>query len=308
MNTRRIEKAVFALWAALSFNMVAFDSAHAQWVPPRGEGSVSIEYQHFSATDHIFSDLFLARNQPSDHDETKISGNIAVMSLDYAIYDRLALNVVLPYINTTLESDNAHSGSHSVDTAPNNAFQDLGVTLRYMVRTSPLFVTTSMGMTWPTHDYGTHGHSAIGRNIRAFSVGAGVARMLGPLLPGVYLQGNYSYSFTEKIWGINMNRSNASVGMTYFPPIHSLSLSVYWNQQITHGGIDWSEPGKATRPEWNLSHDRLAAPNFGQIGGNVSFSVTDKLGIYAGYFKTVESVSENTQRLQGISMGTTTNF
>ena len=39
----------------------------------------------------VRSNLFKARRQPSGHDQTEVSGNVAVMSLDYAIYDRLAL-------------------------------------------------------------------------------------------------------------------------------------------------------------------------------------------------------------------------
>ena len=313
MHTRRIETATLVFWVAFSFIMVASDSAHPQWVPPRGEGSFSVEYQNFNSTDHIWSDLAHARGYPNaaEHDDTEVSGNIIVMSLDYAVYDRLALNVTLPFINTELKAGDIYAegsgSSHRVDLEPNNAFQDLGVSLRYMALTDPLFVPTSIGLTWPTHDYGTHGHSAIGRNLRTFSVGAGVARMLDPILSGVYLQGNYSYQFSEKVRDINLNRSNVSAGITYFPPIHSLSISAYWNQQIAHGGIDWSDLFFPTNDQFAI-HDQVAAESFGQIGGVISYSLTHRLGIYAGAFKIVDSVSKNTQQSQGINIGTTTNF
>ena len=316
MHIQRLEKVVIVFLAAFSITMAAFDSAYAQWVPPRGEGSLSLEYQHFNNFDHIFSDISNARWQvPEDnHDATEVSGNVMALSLDYAVYDRLALNVLVPFVNTSLESDNAHAGDHSVDNAANYSFQDLGLNLRYLVLSDPLFVTTSVGLIMPMHNYGTHGHAAIGRNLNVLSVGLGAARMLNPILPGVYLQGSYSYSFTEEVFGFNMNRSNASVGLTYFPSIRPLALrafsvSAYWNQQITHGGVDWSDPGiNTTHPEWFAVHDRIAAENFGQIGGAISFSVTDQLGLYMGYFKTVEVASQNTQRLKGFNFGTTTSF
>ena len=313
MNTVRIEKAVATFLTALSLTVVAFDSAHAQWVPPRGEGSFSIEYQYFTTGQHLWSELSGARGYPLAEwgpDDTKVTGYIVVMSLDYAVYDRIAVNLSLPFIHTEFSGSWLYaegSSSHRIDVAPNNAFQDLGVDFRYMALTEPLFVTTSIGLNWPTHEYGTHGHSAIGKNLKTFRVGASVGRMLDPVVPGVYLQGSYSYHFSEKVRGINLNRSNASVGITYFAPIRSLSLSAYWNHQITHGGIDSSDLDFPTNDMFDV-HDRIATENFGQLGGVISYAWTHWLSIYAGAFRIIDRVSENSQRSRGINIGTITYF
>ena len=82
IDNKRIGRAIGVFLFAFSFSLAIAGSAHSEWVPPRGEGSLSIEYQHISNTDHIFSDLFKARRQPSGHDQTEVSGNVAVMSLD----------------------------------------------------------------------------------------------------------------------------------------------------------------------------------------------------------------------------------
>ena len=100
MNNRWLEKTLIALLAAFAFNMVASDAAHAQWVPPRGEGSLSLNYQHIRGGDHVWSELAYAR-KPSRKGSNAdvfgtVSGDIAVMNLDYAVYDRLAVNVSLP--------------------------------------------------------------------------------------------------------------------------------------------------------------------------------------------------------------------
>jgi len=310
MNNKWLEKALIALFAAFAFNMVVSESAHAQWVPPRGEGSFSLEYQHIETGDHVPSKINLARNPTAQRSNqgAEVSGNIVVMDLDYAIYDRLALNVSLPYVNTRFvgKADPSHFGIQD-DREPNRALQDLGVSLRYMFLTTPLFVTTSIGVNMPTHDYDTHGHAAVGKNLRVISLGASAARALNPILPGVYIQGSYSYSFTEKVEDINMNRSNASVGITYFP-IDSLSFSGFWNYQNTHGGMDGSDPGFKSHPHLRHIHDTIMAEDFGRIGGNIAFFVTDWFGIYAGYFSTIDSLSENIQQLQGINLGTTTSF
>jgi hypothetical protein len=290
--------------------MAAFDSAHAQWVPPRGEGSVSIEYQNFSTTDHVWSDLAHARGIPPEHDDNEVTGSVIVMSLDYAVYDRLALNITLPFIHTKFEAGDIYAAgsgsSHRVDIGSNNAFQDLGVGLRYMAMTDPFLVTTSIGMTWPTHDYGTHGHSAIGTNLKTLSVGAGLARSLHSILPGVYVTGDYSYLFSEGARGIRPNRSNVTVGVSYSPS-HSISLSTYWYQRIAHGGIEWSDLAFPTSDLFDV-HDQIGAESFGQISGGISYSLTHRLGIYAGAYKLIESASENTNKTQGISIGTTTSF
>lgn len=315
MTSKYMDRVAVVCGVAFSLLTIALSSAHAQWVPPRGEGSFSLEYHNFNSGAHLWSDQAIARGfRPGSinpTDQTEVSGNILVMSLDYAVYDRVALSVSLPFMRTTHNAGGVYaegSGNSSrTDLEPNSAFQDLSVGLRYMALTDPLFVTASAGFTWPTHDYPTHGHAAIGRNLRTFSVGGTVGRTLEPVLSGVYLQGGYAYTLSEGVRDIRPNRSNFSVGATYFLTARLLSFSIYWNHQIPHGGIDWAELFFPTNDQFDI-HDQITAERFGQLGGAVSHSLTHQLGLYASAYKVIDRVSINTQQSWGFTIGSTRDF
>ena len=310
MLTRRFKEAAHIYTAALVSTAFAFGPAQAQWIPARGEGALTIEYQRFGTSTDIWSDIGRVRWEVGEADEQIVEGNILVASVDYGIYDRLGLNVTLPFINSEFKrGDFIYTDRVTADNAPNNALQDLGVSLSHLALTDPLMVTTSIGVTWPLSDYKTHGHASIGRNLKTFSAGVGMARRLNPILTDFLLQVSYAYIYSEAVGGFRPNRGNLSASLTYFPPLASVSLSAYWNQQFAHGGLGWSDPEWETnvREYWPI-HDRVAREEFAQVGGLVAYAVNQRLNLYLSAFTTIEELSQNTQRVETVSFGTTTNF
>jgi len=308
------KNAAGALLAILFMCAMAFDTAHAQWVPPRGEGSLSFEYQRVSAKEHIYSDLTKARTTWEDEpDDSDAPSTVAILSLDYGLYDRLALSVSLPFVHSEYSGEFLYpegSGPHHsdpIDDKPQSAFQDLSIGLRYLTLTEPLFITTSLGLTWPTHDYATHGHSAIGRKLKTLSMGVGAGRALTPFMPRLYVYGSYAYQISEQIQDIRWRYSTLNAGFTYFPPFRSLSFSIYWNQQIAHSGVDWSVLEFPTNTTFSI-HDRITAESFGHIGGTASYALTEYLSLYLGAFRSIDRAGGNTNRVQGLTLGTSKSF
>ena len=314
MQLRKLRTAALVIATAVLHLALAAIPARAQWVPPRGEASLSLEYQRFSTSKDLVDELTRIRRSDVFNDQaapTVVEGHIAVLSVDYGLMDRLGLNVSLPFVNSAFKSSpfGAYTGPHSSDNEPNNAFQDLGVTFTHLTLTDPVLVTTSLGATWPLTDYTTHGHAAIGRKLKYLRAGAGVARRLDPVLPDLLLQVNYTFSYSEKVAEFRPNRSTGFASLTYFTPLPALTLSAFYNHEITHGGLKWGEPRfRLNRREYWPIHDQVVDERFAQLGGVASYAVNDQLGVYLGGFTTIEGWSAFTQKVEGLSFGTTTNF
>ena len=285
----------------------------AQWIPPKGEGSLSFEYQRFGMSRNIMPDIQYVR-WPDDFDrneaDTIVEGNILVMSVDYGLHERLGLNVTVPFVHSEfIDSPFIYTSGANADDEPNKDFQDLGVTFTHLTLTDPVLVTTSLGATWPLTDYDTHGHAAVGRKLKNLRAGVGVARRLNPLLGDFMIQANYTFSYSERLSDFRPNRSTGFVSLTYFPPMPSLTLSAFYNHEITHDGLAWGAL------EWNTNfdeywhiHDRVVDERFAQLGGVVSYAVNHQLGVYLGAFTTIDALSAYTQNVGGFTLGTTTNF
>lgn len=70
--------------------LLASAPAHAQWIPPKGEGSPTLEYQRFDTSTIFFSDIGRVRFSIDDSlEDTIVEGNILVLSVDYGLWDRL---------------------------------------------------------------------------------------------------------------------------------------------------------------------------------------------------------------------------
>jgi hypothetical protein len=267
-------------------------AAHAKaqaWVPPGGEGSISLSYQRIDNTGHRRTNGFLVPH-----------GTSLDMSLyleaEYAFTNRLSVTASMPYVFAKYTDPNPpifpipylpvdqchcwHSG-----------WQDSGVTARYNLSggaSGAFALTPSISLGAPSHDYNFRGESALGRDLREVRIGVDAGRRLDAILRNLSVQGGYSYAFVEKVMGISTNRSNARVEGDYLITRKLLVRGQVLGQR-THGGlrfgsptsIDLPFPGEVT-PEFLNQHDRILRDNYWHAGGGLGYSFP-RVDLFATY-------------------------
>ena len=294
MASKQIPQTIIVCLAALCLHLTRPTGVHAQaWVPAKGDGFASLTYQYLQARYHL--NFLGQRVNPG-----RIRTDTTVIGLEYGITDRLALNADLAYVSSRYKGKSPES---SIDNgAYHPTLQDSHIDLRYNAIKKPLVVTPFIGVTLPSHNYKTLGHSAVGRDLHELLVGVNVGRELGPILPNVYAHVRYSYAMLNHLAGLNLNRSIADweVGWS---TTRSLSLRFLGAWQNTYGGLDF---GKPHTPEEHQNHDRAARARYIRLGGGVTFSVKRSFDIHTAYATTVSGI--NTHTLGGIAIGISWRF
>ena len=172
------------------------------WTPAQGEGTVSVQFQDAFIKYHLLPTV--------QRDRGQIHGDTLLADVTYGINDRVAVSLALPFVasnwkqggagiphNTDLDNGRFHS-----------TFQDFQFGIRYNVVRKGVVFTPFAGTILPSHAYEYFAHSAAGRHVRELQAGAYWATLLDPVLPGLFLQGRYSYGFAEQIVIFSHNRSN----------------------------------------------------------------------------------------------------
>jgi hypothetical protein len=275
-------------------------AARAQaWVPLQGEGAVSVLYQDLFVKDH-----FLAGGGRIDRGHIR-SHNLLV-DVTYGVTDDLTVTLAVPFVRTrysgrfphptSLDNGEAHSG-----------FQDLRFGARYNLFDGPVTITPFIGTVMPSHGYEYFAHSAYGTRIRELEIGSYLARMVGPALPGVFVQARYAYAFTEQIENIHHNRSSLDLEVGYFVR-PTLRVFVLGSGQKTHGGIDTPDAGWRAMPA-NLAphHDRIARLDLLDVGGGAQMSVSRSLDLFGSFVTSL--AGRNSHALShGITVGASWGF
>lgn len=289
--------------------------AQSAWVPFKGDGTVSLTFQSLDFGGHF-----------DEHGE-KLDGAVpsraylAIFHFEYAVTDRWALTVRLPYVASKFtgrdhepvtaflrERYEEYRQTHpeatgsSLDTGDYYAtFQDFNFTLRYnAVDRGGVMVTPVIGLTIPSHHYRTIGEAAPGQDRRALHLGVNVGRLLDPLLPNAYVHGRYTYSFVENLLDVGLDRSSAEFEVGYgITPLISVRALVNWAR--THGGIPFS--ASLEDPFLFLAHDRLLAVRYWHLGAGATVSLTDSIDL-DGALVTFLSGSDTHYGL-GVSVGLT---
>ena len=265
------------------------------WLPPKGEGFVSLTYQNLYVRNHLDY-----RGQKEDVGHIK--ANNLLMGVSYGITDRLALSIELPYIFSKYSGPFPESDLD--DGSYHRTFQDFRFDLRYNALQRPFVLTPFFAAVLPSHGYGTVGHAAAGRDLREYQVGMDAGRQLGPFLPRAYVNAQYSYAFVQGVEDFNLNRSRADFEVGYFVT-RSFSLRGLGSWQWTYGGIEFS-PDLEDHPEHFGVHDRAARANFTRLGGGAAFSVNRSVDIYAAVVTTV--AGRNGHAPLGIALGMSWTF
>jgi hypothetical protein len=292
---RNVLIACAAVSAALVFPATLTAQA---WLPPPGEGTLTITYQG------LFSDTHLDRSgQPFNPAE--IRGNTVLFGMDYGLKDRFALDVKVAWVANRYRGRDLLHGP--VDTGQyHSTLQDARIALRYQLRPDGEWaITPVIGAILPTHNYETRGHSAPGRGLKALQLGLGVGRDIAIGSRAAYLQGQYSYAIVERVENMYIDRSSADVelGVAVVP---RLTMTAATALQRTHGGLEFPLPRDEHFHELFAFHDRAARANFLLFTTGGTFRAAEAIDIYASVVWTVSG--QNTHAIKGLSIGTAWTF
>jgi hypothetical protein len=292
---------VFLLAGAILAGFGDADANAQAWLPPKGEGAVSVLYQNLFTRDH-----FLAGGGRIDRGH--IQSNNLLFDVTYGLTDKMALTLAAPFIRTQYSGAFPHPTPEDTRGDVNSGFQNLRFGLRYNVVDSPLVtITPFVGTNVPSHSYEYFAHAALGTRVRELEVGSYFARTLGPALPRAFVQARYAYSFAERIEDIRHDRSNLDVEVGYVltPAVRVFAISA---GQKTHGGIDTPDAGWRALPA-NLGehHDRLARLEMLDFGGGVQVTVSKSVEVFGSFMTT--TAGRNSHALaRGLTLGVSWSF
>jgi hypothetical protein len=278
---------------SLALVMLTAAAARAQaFVPAQGEGTVSVLFQDALVKYHFLPTTAVDRGH--------VHSDNLLVDVTYGVTDRIAVSVGIPWIASKYTGTTPHPlvdasgavpvlyGANPIDDGSyHQTFQDFRFDVRYNLTKRGLVLTPFVGSILPSHDYTYFAHAAPGRHLKELQLGMSAARLLDAVVPGLFVQGRYSYGFTERILDIPHNRSNVELEVGYFvtPKLRLLSLNT---GQITHGGIDLTLNTRVDLGPLLFSHhDQIDRINTLNVGGGAAYSVTDKVDVFGSLLHTV---------------------
>ncbi len=271
------------------------------WVPPAGEGTVSVTYQNYYVTGH-----FDLAGKPTKNGGTHT--NAVFAELEYAVTDTIGLTISLPVIASKYTGSSSYV-VRGIPTTPgplddgtyHAAFQDLRVEARRMFMAGPVAVAPFVGASFPTHDYETAGEAVPGRHKRELQLGASVSAVLDPVVPGAYVNARYAYGAAERVNDFPYTHSNIDLeGGHAVTSRVALRGLVSW--QIAHKGPTAAELAS----DWK-NHDRFIASSYVNLGGGPSVSLTRAVDLYVLWVAAVAGDS-GAHVSRALAIGTSWNF
>lgn len=276
------------------------------WLPPRGEGTVSLAYLYSNVHNHL----------GGSGNEVKV-GRIYTHGLtaltDFGLTNKIAVSTSIPYVSSMYRGHNAHNPStltfpnttDVLDTgAYHGALQDFGFAFRYKLKSEPFSITPFVGASIPTHDYTFFAHSAVGENIRQLNMGVNIGAQLKPLLPNAYFQVRYAYVMREKIeveglsYGSNQSLTRSEFGYFLTPRLTLKGIGIL---QISHGGLN-IEDFKVRTNELFYHHDQVQRINFLELGGGFDIAINKSVDVFASILTTAWGHNGHALR-QGLVVG-----
>ena len=280
---------------ALAWVLAASPVRAQAWVPPAGQGTVTIASQVIDNTGHVLTDgstVYQGRSRSA----------AIYLEADYAITDRLSVTVGIPFVFAKYLGPPPPPGVpeppmvQPVDRCYcwQQGWQDVGLSARFNLLNGDTALTTSVAYGLPSHGYEYVGEAVVGRHLRELRIAADAGIRLDAISPRLGVQGRYSYAFVEEVLDVPSNRSNATVEAV-FGMTDTLSVRGAVMRQVTHGGLragvlpptppDGVPWGEITTPELFREHDRLLRDNNWRVGLGLSYSLAraDLFLSYVGF-------------------------
>jgi hypothetical protein len=300
--------------------LVLLGAAHAgaqAWTPPKGGFAFTTTYQYLNATDHLLSDPVLLDVDlgTTTVDFGTAQSQVLVLDGDFGVTDRLALNAAIAFVSSRYLEGGIYPFGPVNAEGPlddgdwNSSFQDARIGVRYTAfDNGEWLLTPAAWYGFPTTEYATLGHSAIGRRLKEFRLGLNWGRLLS--FSGrrkAYIQGNYSYAFMESTDDVSLDRSNLLVEFGYFLNKH-LTLQAWTDYQNIHGGLDGTDLDAHHHDFAGIfqEHDRGLASDFWRLGGGVAVPVNDSVTIYGNVATMLWGI--NTQQTLSVTIGMSWGF
>lgn len=256
------------------------------WLPQQGEAQVSFIYTDTLVREHYLPD--------QAYDLGEIKSGTFFADVTYGIRDDLAVSIGIPLVRSKYTGTFPH-GSSLDNGRAHTSVQDLKFDVRYQLTQGAFVVTPFVGSQLPATDYEYFAHAAPGRRLRELQMGTFVGGTLDRLLPGLFLQGRYTYGVVEKVLDISHNRSQLGLELGYFvtPSWRVVGMA---SGQRTHGGIDMPRNAASIWPrEQFRNHDRITAEHYANVGGGMGWTVNDRFDVFGSVTRTV--TARNTHKL-----------
>jgi len=252
------------------------------WVPPQGEGTVSVTYQNYYVIGH-----FDRQGHKNKNGATHAKAMVA--TFDYALTDSVAITATLPFIATRYTGPPMYLVG-GVPTFPgplddrsyHGTFQDLQVEVRRVWWAGPVAVAPLLGGTLPTHDYETHGEAVAGKHRREVQIGASAAPDLGAFLPKAYTHVRYALAVAERIDGFESVRSTIDLEGGYDLTAR-VAVRALTTWQVAHKGPMIAD---LAAHDW-AGHDRFIVASYFNAGGGLTLSLTNHTELNAVWIGTV---------------------
>jgi hypothetical protein len=284
--------------------------AQDAWVPPRGELAVSTGYQWLEADRHLFSGFEGPELTPFeiatgvDRTSNVVDAGIVQshsFSLDgeLGVTDRLAVSGAVVGVVPRYVGSFGHPGSTD-DGAFHPSLQDAKIGARYMLGDGTWALTPFTQLTFPTRDYIVLAHASHGLGLNILEVGASAGRII--VMGGTlgFVQGLYSYGFTERPHEeVPMNRSRAELQGGVLLGRFALLGQTGWHR--VHGGIEWSDHAHGL-DELFADHDQLAAIREWRYGAGVSFDVTPEAAVYFSFGDFIRGANTHDARTYSVGI------
>jgi hypothetical protein len=259
-------------------------SAVAQpWVPPPGEGTVSVTYQNYYVEGHFVGPTGERTGNGATHSKS-LSAEV-----DVGLPDSIGLTVSLPYIRSKYTgSDVYYVGGHPTFPGPlddgqyHGAFQDVHVEGRRMFEFGRISLAPIAGLTVPTHEYETQGEAVPGRHRTEIQFGASAGTDLSNWLPSGYLDARYVLAAAERIDGIPAVHSNIDVEAGC-GVMRRLSIRGLTSWQIKNKGPTVAE---LVAHGWS-THDRFIVSNYFNLGGGMAIQLTPSTELSGTWVSTI---------------------
>ena len=306
--------------------LLATADARAQaWLPPQGEGWISLGYGNTYATKHYFGVI-----DPGEIDGGHMRGESIGLQLGYGVTDHFTLSIGIPFvINQYLCAPEAERNEYNCSRHPDprvpfdpdhyrgiddgqyhGTFQDFRVNVAYQLVSGEVSVAPFATAVIPSHPYVYFAHSAPGKDLRQYLLGFSAGSNLERVLPGSYFQVTYDYAFVEPVFGINLDRSDFGVEIGYFLSFLTPSLGVRFLGAgfYTHGGLAFHGPLDLNPgSELFLHHDQIGKQRSVNLGGGFSYLLTGSTEVYVTYLRSVYG-RDVIKMDQGLSFGVSWNF
>ncbi len=303
-----------AIASALACALAAVPAAAQAWLPGRGEASLSITYSYFDGNDHLFStdriDGVTTVGYTAEGTHWYLGDTQAhtwTSSAEYAWADRWATTVSLGFVNSRYVGNDPVNLDLD-DGAWHTSLEDARIVTRYALAEEPFAVAALLGLSIPTHDYATSGHSAPGDGLAELQAGAALGRVWPDLGNGLFASLAATYGVTEDAGTGRLNRLRAEFTSGYFvfPGVDFRLIGTFLD---TFGGEDWVSDDPTVPVEHGSGAVTLDAAGSAaraiRLGGGVGFPIAGALTGSAAIITTVwgENLDDADFLVAGLTWG-----